>query len=478
MMAAAWTSGRDVPLARQLARSALAVTLADLSDEAIAKAKECLLDFLACAFEARNLPWSRQAVATVRPLAAGASIIASGIEASPADAAFANATLGHGLVREDMHAGSICHHGVVIWPTLLALAQCTPSPGAALLVAAVVGYEAGGRIGRALMTATLARLYRPTGLVGPLGAALAGASLLRLDEGAAAAAFSIAANTSGGLNQWPHTGGSEMYFHPGFAARNAVAAVELAEFGAYASESIIEGEAGLFAAFRREPAPKSIALFADGRPEILSVYCKPVPACNFAQTACQAAARLAARLSDDLGDVRTVLVRLPAAAIRYPGCDLLGPFQRALQAKMSIPFGVAAALCRGAICEENYADLGDTGTLRLISLTRLEEDDTFTQRFPAAQGAEVRVSLADGSLVMERLDDVMAANGAEIRCRFRAAAAAVLGAARAAEIEACVDGLEDEDDASRVAALCTTSSCEAAVGPRRAQSQAGRRSAP
>ena len=77
--------------------------------------------------------------------------------------------LGHGLVREDMHAASICHHGVVIWPTLLALAQRTPSSGAALLVAAVVGYEAGGRIGRALMTADLARLYRPTGLVSPAG---------------------------------------------------------------------------------------------------------------------------------------------------------------------------------------------------------------------------------------------------------------------------------------------------------------------
>jgi 2-methylcitrate dehydratase PrpD len=474
MMAAAWTSGSDVPLARQLARSALTVTLADLPDEAIAKAKDCLLDFLACAFEARNLPWSRQAIATARPLDGGASIIASSIEASPAEAAFANATLGHGLVREDMHAASICHHGVVIWPALLALAQRTPSPGAVLLAAAIVGYEAGGRIGRALMTAKLARLYRPTGLVGPLGAALAGASLLGLDEGAATAAVAIAANTSGGLNQWPHTGGSEMYFHPGFAARNAVAAVELAEFGAYASESIFEGEAGLFAAFRREPAPKSIALFADGRPEILSVYNKPVPACNFAQTACQAAVRVSGRLGADLEDVRAVLVRLPAAAIRYPGCDSVGPFQRALQAKMSIPYGVAAALRRKTIAEDNYHDLGDAGILRLISLTRLEEDEALTQRFPAAQGAEVRVSLADGSLVMERLDDVVAATTSEIRARFREAAASVLGAQRAAEIEACVDGLEDEADAGRVAALCATSGGAAAVQPRRAQSRAGR----
>jgi 2-methylcitrate dehydratase PrpD len=456
MIATTWTSGGEVPLARQLARSALAVTLADLPDDAIHKAKDCLLDFLACAFEARKLPWSRQAVATARALDGGATIIASGTSVSPADAAFANASLGHGLVREDMHAASICHHGVVIWPTLLALAQRTPTLGAGLLVAAIVGYEAGGRIGRALLTADLARLYRPTGLVSPLAAALAGAALLRLDDGAATTAVSIAANTSCGLNQWPHTGGSEMYFHPAFAARNAVTAVELAELGAYASENILEGEAGLFVAFRRQPPPANIALFADGQPEILSVYNKLVPACNFAQTACQAALNVAGRLGDDLVNARVVLVRVSAAAMRYPGCDFAGPFQRALQAKMSIQFGVAAALQRKAIAEENYQRLADAGIMRLISLTRLEEDEAFTQRFPAAQGAEVRVSLADGSLVMDRLDDVVPATTSEIRARFRAAAATVVGSARAAEIEAFVDGLEEEPDAGRVAALCGT----------------------
>jgi 2-methylcitrate dehydratase PrpD len=457
---AAWASRSDVPLARRLARAALAVTPAELPPEAVARAKDCLIDFLGCAFEARELPWSRQALATVRPTAAdprSASIVGTAPGFSPGDAAFVNGVLGHGLVREDMHAASICHHGVVIWPALLALAQRTPVSGAAMLVAAIDGYEAGGRIGRVLMNADLARLHRPTGLISPLAAALAGSVLLGLDDGAATAAVAIAANTSSGLNQWPHTGGSEMYFHPGFAARNAVTAVELAEHGAYASENILEGDAGLFAAFRREPLRDgAIALFADGRPEIVSVYNKPVPACNFAQTACQAALRVAGRLGKEIDKARAILVRVPAAAVRYPGCDFAGPFQRALQAKMSIQFGVAAALHRRTVAEENYRHLGDAGILRLIALTRLEEDETLTQRFPAAQGAEVRVSLADGSLVMERLDDVVPATPDEIRARFRAAAGAVVGAERAAEIETLVEGLDEAPDAGRIALLCST----------------------
>ena len=36
-------------------------------------------------------------------------------------------------------------------------------------------------------------------------------------------------------------GGDEMFFHPGFAARNAVTAVELAELGARASETALDG---------------------------------------------------------------------------------------------------------------------------------------------------------------------------------------------------------------------------------------------
>src|SRR4051812_8828985 len=181
----------EVTLARALARSALAVDLGWFDAEVIAKAKICLLDFLSCTFEARNHPWSRQAIGIAREVGDGATVIGTRTLASPGDAAFANATMGHGLVREDMHAASICHHGVVIWPTLLALSERTRLPGATLFAAAIIGYEPGAQIGRALFPAAPARLYRPTGLVAPLGAALAGSYALGLTEDAATSAIAI-----------------------------------------------------------------------------------------------------------------------------------------------------------------------------------------------------------------------------------------------------------------------------------------------
>jgi len=446
------TGSGKVSLARQMARSALALDLRDFDPDVVAKAKLCLLDFLSCAFEAGNHPWSRQAVA-IAQAGGGATIIGTTQLSPSADAAFANAVMGHGLVREDMHAASIAHHGVVIWPTLLALSEQAPMHGNRLLAAAIIGYETGARIGRALLTADLARLFRPTGLVAPLGAALAGSFALGLSEDVATSAIAIAANTSSGLNEWPHAGGSDMYFHPGFAASNSIKAVGLAAAGAFGSETILEGEAGLFAAYRRQAAPDNIVLFPDGESEIMAVYNKPVPACNFAQTAAQAALRVSyERVSAN--EIDRIVIRVPDAAVRYPGCDSTGPYRNALQAKMSIPFSVAATLARGEISEENYAGLDDADILRLVSVTELTADASFTAAFPGKQGADVAVHLRDGRTIRHALPDVVAATPSDIRIRFRAAAGRVIGEDGAQLLEQLIDDSEQLGDASVIAAQC------------------------
>ena len=458
------TGSGEISLARALARTALAVDPGRFDADVIAKAKICLLDFLSCAFEARNHPWSRQAIGIAREVGNGATVIGTRTLTSPGDAAFANATLGHGLVREDMHAASICHHGVVIWPTLLALSERTTLSGTAFLGAAIIGYETGAQIGRALFTADLARLYRPTGLVAPLGAAMAGSYALGLSESAATSAVAIAANTSSGLNEWPRAGGSEMYFHPGFAARNAIAAIELAEAGAIASETILEGEAGLFAAFRRQPAPSDIRVFAGPQPEIMAVYNKPAPACNFAQTAAQTALRVARELGTS-EDIATISIGVPEAAARYPGCDSKGPFHNALQAKMSISFSVAAVLARGALEEDNYADIDDPRILRLVERTELRSEPDLTAAFPANQGAEVFIGLRNGKTIHQRLDNVIAATPEEILVRFRQAASDVIGDKRARHLEELVDRCTSLPDSHVIAAHCRLEPAEQRLRP-------------
>jgi 2-methylcitrate dehydratase PrpD len=236
--------------------------------------------------------------------------------------------------------------------------------------------------------------------------------LLGLDEDATVSAIGLAANTASGLNEWPYSGGDEMFFHPGFAARNAVAAVELAELGAFSSETALDGKSGLFAALNRSDRLSSVAPFQPGEWEILSIYFKPAPACNYAQTACQAA--LAAGRGVDSAAITGVQVSCPSAAVEYPGCNFTGPFSRILQAKMSIQYCVAATLA------SNYHVLNDPEVVRLISVTKLTTDAGFTSNYPATQGAEVRLTLHNGEILQARLNDLIPASPADIRERFHA----------------------------------------------------------
>jgi 2-methylcitrate dehydratase PrpD len=427
-------------LSRSMVRAARGLTMDRLPPEVIAKVKIGLLDFLSCAFEARDLPWGCQAIRMASAATGQASVIGTPVKTSPAEAAFANATLGHGLVREDMHTGAVSHLGVVIFPTLLALAQRQRASGRDFILGAVCGYEIGASVGQAIMDQEMVRRFRPTGITGPLAGAIAGSQLLALDEDATVGALGFAANATGGLNEWPYCGGDEMFFHPGFAARNAVTAVELSSLGARASESALDGRAGLFAGLNKRDRIAHVAPFSNGTFEILSVYYKPAPACNYAQTACQAALEVTMQDGFQSSDIESIVVKASGAAVGYPGCDYAGQFDRILKAKMSIQYCVAATLACGAIEESNYRVLQDPEVNRLVGVTQLEIDPAFTAAYPGAQGSEVIVKSRRG-VASCRLDDVIPATPEQIRARFRSA-----GGTKAGAIEKMIDTLEQQED--------------------------------
>ncbi|WP_374367217.1 MmgE/PrpD family protein [Dongia sp.] len=447
------STAADLPLAVTLARAIVHGHQPLFSVAVREKLRLCVLDFLACALEAHALPWARQAAALAEKGDGRCTIIGSSNPVFPSDAAFANAVAAHGLVREDMHTGSVSHLGVVVLPALFAVAQDCRLSGAALVDAAIVGYEVGGKIGRALVTPEFARVFRPTGFTGPIAGAAALCHLLRLDEAETVSAIAFAANMTGGLNQWPHTGSDEMYFHAGQAAAGAIRAVRLAMAGARGSARALDGEAGLLPAYRPDHNAPGITLFDSPEPELMSVYFKAAPVCNFAQTPCQAAMKLAGAAPIDPARIAAIKVRVSAAARAYPGCDHAGPFERVLQAKMSIHFAVASALLRGSVDEESYRTLDDPAVMRLAGMVEVEVDRDLTAAFPQAQGAEIVITLNDGRKLSERLRDVVPADEALIRRRLIATATKFAGEGRARALEDAVDALDDIPDVNAIMKL-------------------------
>ena len=444
------------PLAVRMARALATYGYARLSPEVVAKAKLCIYDLLSSALAAGELPWSRQAIAIARRNSAGAArgaaIIGTADVVSLHDAAFANGTLSHGLVRDDMHVGSVSHLGTVLVPALLSLAEAANATGKDFLTALAAGYEVGGKVGRMLMDVEVSKIFRPTGTVGPIAAAAAGAKLLGLTAEQTTAALALAANTAAGYNEWAGTGGSEMFFHNGFAARSAVTAVELAAGGAYASATALDGDAGILAAFRRPRPPTVPELFAD-RPEILAVFFKPVPACNFAQTPAQAALALAQRYRVAVEDIDSVTARVTKAAALYPGCDASGPFEHILQAKMSIQYNVAAALAHRNFAERNYAPQENPEVQALAQRVTVEIDPGFTSAFPAKQGAAVVVRTRDGNSLEQSASNLEPTDADGVHERFFKAATERLGDERARELDRLIGTFEQCSDARELGRL-------------------------
>ncbi len=279
---------------------------------------------------------------------------------------------------------------------------------------------------------------------------MGGAYLLNLSPQEAVAAVALAVDAASGLNQWPHSGGDEIFFQAGRAAQAAVQAVALARAGAFASPQMLDGPAGLFVMAGRA-APDDLCLFA-GEPQILAVYNKALPICNFAQTAAQAALQIAARPGFDWRAVQSLKVFVTEAAVAYPGCDHQGPCERPLQAKMSIRFAVAAALAYGDLMETRFHGLDDPAVARLSPLCGLEADPVLTAAFPALQGARVEARLASGEVVTAALDNVVPATADQIRLGLQVSASEVLGPVRAGPLLSLIDRQQAPAPAALLAA--------------------------
>lgn len=447
-----------ISLARRVARFALALDAATLDAAVVNKVHACLRDCLAGALASRDLPWSRQALDYALAMGdTGATLIGHARTAAWSEAAFVNACMAHGLVQEDMHTASVSHIGVVIVPALLAMAEHAHANGENFVAAMVVGYQVMARLGQAVVNRESALTYRPLGMTGAVGAAAAGARLLRLTEDQTVNAIVLAANTVAGFNEWPRSGGSEMYFHPGFAARNGLTCVLLAQAGARGAETALDGPGGMLAAFRAGDQARRTLDQLDRPLEIMAVYHKPAPVCNFAQTPGQAALQIAAANRIDPNEIRAITVKSFPQAIDYPGCAHQGPFASVLQAKMSIPFAVATALTTGRLDEAGYVDPTRSAARHLARLVRIEVDPDFARAFPARQGAQVSIELRDGRHLSQRLDALVPLDAAAVRERFINVATGALSERASVDIDAAIGNIAHCADIAAFARLLRAS---------------------
>lgn len=305
---------------------------------------------------------------------------------SVSETAFVWGGLGNILEMDDVDKRAILHPGPTIVPAALACAQAVEASGADLLTAIVRGYEATIRLGRAAGPAHYA-IWHSTGTCGPIGAAAACASLLKLETELTAQALALAMSQATGLWQTRHHADSHgKQLHTAHAARAGCDAAGLAAAGLKGPLDILEGEQGFFAATCGEADPQAVMAGDLDNWLIHDVSFKPWAACRHAHAAIDAALELA-----EMGGVSgadDVHVRTYADALKF--CDKPDP-QTVIEAKFSLQHAVAVCLVRGkpALDDFSLAAIADPALAEMRKRVRVAVAEPYQSAYPAQYGAEV-----------------------------------------------------------------------------------------
>ena len=388
-------TGLDDGLCTQLAALTLAIARGPLAAAAVEAARRLVQHAFGVAAVSSALPVSAIARAAAGDARGPCLMFGSAASHAAQDAAFANGATGHASLLEDSGpGGTACgsHPATYVFPAALAAAQERDASGMALLSAVCAAYETVDRLGALMPAAVTQRGFRAVPVLGPFGAAAAGGVLYGLSVAQLAAAYGIAANLAGGLNQGFVDGTMEPYLHPAFASRNGLLAARLAQAGATASPRSLEGERGFFAAFAGRGPEVSVAA-GDLRPlAVCRVGAKHYATCLYNQGTL-ALVKRSFPAGFAAGDIAQVTLARPASGMHglaAPGVAALPAPGNALQLQMSARFTCAAALLGRPVGSADWfgAAMHDA---EVCAIARAMELVTH-----AAPGIRIDVTLRDG----------------------------------------------------------------------------------
>jgi 2-methylcitrate dehydratase PrpD len=308
-----------------------------------------------------------------------------------------------------MHLEACSHIGSIVISATLALAQRQKWSGDKILRAIIAGYEMAAVLGTAIRSqGTFNAHFRPSGLIGAFGAAAAAIAAEQPSEDIAVHALGYAVSMAAGTNEWAWSGGMEIFVEMGVASRSGIAAFDLANAGFESSDTALEGKDGLLTSVNAGDSStqtfKEWLEFPIGK-GIMDVRFKPVAGCNYAQTTSAVAVRIYQKYKP--ADIEKIKITATSQAVKYPGCNNTGPLNSIQNTKMSIQFGVCAALTFGKLDEDIFKRGNDPAVAKLISKCELGSSAEFDKMYQRGmQPASIEVTLVGGKVLSESAEDV------------------------------------------------------------------------
>src|SRR6516164_8470763 len=437
------------------------VTLDDVPRNVIERAKHLLLDGLGCALVGAQLPWSRVATDAVLSLEGTGDtvdtvVIGTGRTTGAPAAAVLNGTFIQGFELDDFHPLAPLHSCSLLIPALLSTASVRPetTTGAELLLAAIVGFEVGPRVGYTLHgTQMLDRGWHSGPVFGTHSAAMASGKMRGLSPAQLEDALGLAGTQSAGLMAAQYEAMSKRMHH-GFAARNGFYAAGLADAGCTGIKRVFEREYGGYLSVFGEGHDPDASLLTEQlgeRWETSIIMVKSYAAMGGLHGAIDAARDLRSSVAPE--DISKVDITVGETIYKHGWWSPQRPLTP-IGAQMNLGYATAAALLDGNVLPEQFtpSSLDSDDIWSLIAATTVHLDESLakadiTEKFRT----EVAVTTRDGAVHRARVAQPHGApadpvTNEELVAKFHALADRVTNRGRAEAIERAVVGLEALDD--------------------------------
>ncbi len=395
-----------------------------------------------------------------------ARVLGSGEYTSLEGAAFANAVMIKILGMDDSHrqAGHIASQ---VAPALLAVAQAYGASGEDILVSMVAAYDFAVRVGRQVRATQRARGFDMKGSVGAISTALAVARCAGLDRERMLNTVALAADLASGTEQYVYEGGlcDTKDLISGFAARNAVFALRLAEADFFGPRGALDGSYGFFSAFGDGFAPDTFADLGESF-AILGTAFKPHGGCRHTHQAIDAAQAI---LNQGPLDTREI-ERIDLATYSYATKPIFrvdaNPPSREV-AGLSIRTSTAVALTRGSAFPQDFAYWDEPEARRLRNLIDVQVNPEIEARYPDWNGCRLRLQLANGDMRESFLPNMKGEpefrmTDAELRHKFNVLTRDLFSVERAERIYDLCSAMESLERVDDLLALCAAAELELA----------------
>lgn len=393
---------------KALADFTAGLTYDKLSPQSVKMAKKCLLDWLGVTLGGSREPPAQIIRKTItKPGADEATVFAQGCgRTSALDAAFCNGAASHSLDFDDLHNPSIIHLACVVIPPAVALAEAEHKNGKQLLAAICAGYEAGARVGEAVIPESYF-YWHTTGTAGIFGAAASAANILGLDAQQTLMCYGNAGTQAAGLWEFLKEGAMSKPLHAGKAAYGGVLSAYLAREGFTGASRILEGEKGFCRAMVAKPHLEKLSEgLGNGALKIDANSFKPYACCKHSHAALYAIQSLRRQYNLQPADIASVTLYVNSIT------DYLinnAQPQTPYGCKFSIQYCVAAMLKYGAAgiaqFKENVINDGDIRALmRKTAVVRDKAMEEIHQQDAAKLASRVELTLASGKMLTMQVD--------------------------------------------------------------------------